>query len=345
MCETRVHINSSLWLKRLFLSLILCSLITFTIFPQAKQETVNGYCDYHFLPSHLIIVDGQRIITNKSTKFKNGSVTLPGAEAKVKGTRQPDGSILASEIDNKSGGTALFAVEALNGASQMERFWLSRGSVLEPSSDGWMSMGNIISEGPQVTRVQNIMSRLLPPYFQLYQDILARVHVYVIENEDWNASSMANGSVWVNSGLLRDMSDDELAIILGHELVHYTYEHTRRMMKKDMLIGLTAAAAESFTHDVQTQQLIGLAFSAWRNGYSRGYEDQADRVGLRYAYEAGFDVSKSIRLWERFEQKYPQSDKLTNLIFGDHSRNTDRIRNLQNEINLNYLQKRPDGPR
>ena len=36
--------------------------------------------------------------------------------------------------------------------------------------------------------------------------------------------------------------------------------------------------------------------SAWKNGYGRGLEDQADRVGLRYAYEAGYDISKGPRL-------------------------------------------------
>jgi len=35
---------------------------------------------------------------------------------------------------------------------------------------------------------------------------------------------MGNGALWVYTGLMREMSDDELAIVLGHELAHYTHE-------------------------------------------------------------------------------------------------------------------------
>jgi predicted Zn-dependent protease len=40
------------------------------------------------------------------------------------------------------------------------------------------------------------------------------------------------------------------------------------------------------------------------SGYSREYEDQADRVGLRYVYQAGFDPTKGPGLWGKFKEKY-----------------------------------------
>ena len=49
--------------------------------------------------------------------------------------------------------------------------------------------------------------------------------------------------------------------------------------------------------------LAGLGALAFSNGYSRNHEDQADRVGMRYAYEGGYDVSKGPRLWERFASR------------------------------------------
>src|SRR4029450_12182313 len=68
-------------------------------------------------------------------------------------------------------------------------------------------------------------------------------------------------------------------------------------------------------------------------------EDQADRVGLRYAYEAGYDISKGPRLWQRFAKKYGESGKAANFFFGDHSLSSARAINLERQLALNY----PDG--
>jgi hypothetical protein len=103
-----------------------------------------------------------------------------------------------------------------------------------------------------------------------------------------------------------------------------------------MWIGL-AAAAGGATKNPAAQQLIVLGLAAWRNGYGRENEDQADRVGLRYAYEADFDIEKGSRVWLRFLQKYGQSNKLTNILTNDHSRHSERYALLQNEVSMNYL--------
>ena len=66
-----------------------------------------------------------------------------------------------------------------------------------------------------VDRVRRITGQLLPPYVEP-----ERVRVYVVDNPEWNAMAMGNYSIYVFSGLLLDMDDDEVAIVLGHELVH-----------------------------------------------------------------------------------------------------------------------------
>jgi predicted Zn-dependent protease len=75
---------------------------------------------------------------------------------------------------------------------------------------------------------------------------------------------------------------------------------------------------------------------AWQNGYGRSHEDQADRVGLRYAYEAGFDITKGPQLWRRFAQKYGQEDVVQNFFFSDHSLASKRAAHLERELALNY---------
>jgi Zn-dependent protease with chaperone function len=321
-------------LQRFSFVTLICLIGVFPAFPQDKQETLNGYAEY--FKNGFLIVEGQRVYASPSTKFKkvNGLEKIPlGSEIKIKAIRQSDGSMLATEVETKPNGSALFESQAWVMTNQWEKLWVDNGMMLVQTAEGnWVSRGRIISEGLQVARVQNIMARLLPPYIQAN-----RLRVRVIENEEWNASAMANGAIWVHTSLLRDMSDDELAIILGHELGHFSHEHTRRQMKKAMWINMAGAAAQGATNNAQAQQYIALASLAWKNTYSREHEDQADRVGLRYAYEGGFDVIKGHRVWQRFLEKYGESDKLNNLIYGSHSLSSERLRNLQKEIEWNYL--------
>ncbi len=197
--------------------------------------------------------------------------------------------------------------------------------------------------GPQVDRVRHIVDTLLPPYLHPED-----VRIYVIENKEWNAFAMGNYSIYVFTGLLDDMDDDEVAIVLGHELVHATHEHSRKQFKKDMwiqLLALGALGAASTIDDDTKQAIVGLAVvagaSAWQSGYGRGMEDQADRVGLRYAYEAGYDITKGPRLWNRFAKKYGEGNKVANFFFSDHSQSAARATKLEKEIAFNY----PDGPK
>ena len=75
---------------------------------------------------------------------------------------------------------------------------------------------------------------------------------------------------------------------------------------------------------------------AWENGYGRNLEDQADRVGLRYAYEGGFDVECAIEMWSRIRSRFGEKDAVTNWFADDHSQSTGRIKNIRRELQLNY---------
>ena len=170
------------------------------------------------------------------------------------------------------------------------------------------------------------------------------VRLYVVNSPMWNASAAANGSIWIHTGLLRDAkSDDEVAAVLGHELAHYTHEHLRKNHRQThwqrlVYVGASAAIAEIDSPWTQRDvtRFLELSLAAWYNGYGRNLEDQADRVGLRYAHEAGFDVSHAIQLWQRRLNQRGESSRVTNFFWEDHSRPSDRIRNIEQQIALNY---------
>jgi beta-barrel assembly-enhancing protease len=312
-----------------------------------NEEKAEGYLEWRH--GTELVVDGQRVATNTSTRFKGKNeakdvASIPlGYEVKAKGPRRADGALVAREIEAKPNGEAMFEKDVRSLTDQAEQQAHASGRFGPAAAEGRdQSQGRLIESGPQVDRVRRIVETLVPPYVDPDD-----VRVYVIENREWNAFAMANRSIYVYTGLLNDLDDDELAIVLGHELVHATHEHTRRQFKKQMWIQLAAlgvagveeATIEDKNKRAVAQLLTVFAAGAWSNGYGRDLEDQADRVGLRYAYEAGWDITKGPRLWNRFAKKYGESGKAANFFFGDHSLSSARAVNLERQIALNY----PEG--
>jgi Zn-dependent protease with chaperone function len=314
--------------------------------PAAAKDTsrgevrLEGYAEWR--DGDALVVDGQRVRPATAKLKVEGArdwASIPlGYEMKVRGVRQADGSVRALEIEAKPNGSALFEGEVRSATDEAEAKFRRAGNFFEESSGRMKVVGRLYDRGPRVDRVREIVDRLVPPY--LAPD---GVRVYVIENPEWNAFAMGNFSVYVFSGLLKDMDDDELAIVLGHEIAHATHEHTRRHFKKEMWIQIAAlgvmASAETIDdrHKRAIVQLIAqLGAIAWSSGYGRSLEDQADRVGMRYAYEAGYDVRKGPELWERFARKYGQGNKVASFFFSDHSQSKVRAANLKRELLANY---------
>jgi Zn-dependent protease with chaperone function len=315
---------------------------------KVKEEEAEGYLEWR--QGETLIVDGQKVTATAGTKFKGKDqatsvATIPmGFEVKAKGIRGADGSLIARELEAKPNGSALFEKDVRSMTDEAESEYRKAGRFFNTLEGGKTeTVGWMFDSGPKVERARRIVDNLLPPYVDQSQ-----VRVYVIENREWNAFAMGNFSIYVFSGIMDDLDDDELAIVLGHEIAHATHEHTRRQFKKAMWIQLAAIGVAAAAEEIDdknkravAQLLVAFGAQAWKNGYGRAMEDQADRVGLRYAYEGGYDITKGPRLWQRFAKKYGESGKVANFFFGDHSLSSARAVNLERQLALNYA----DGPK
>ncbi len=239
--------------------------------PQGSRgEKVDGYAEYRL--GDCLIADAQRVCPAPGLKLKGAGdaksfASIPlGYELKAKGVRRPDGSLLARELEAKPNGSAMFEGEIKSATDQAERQARERGRFY---ADEKTSIGRLIESGPQVDRVRGIVDSLLPPY--LHPE---NVRIYVIDNPEWNAFAMGNYSIYVFTGLLNDLDDDEVAIVLGHELVHATHEHSRKQFKRDMWIqlGLLGVLGATSTIDDDTKQavvgLIAVAGASARSAFS-----------------------------------------------------------------------------
>ena len=308
------------------------------------EVRLDGYAEWR--RGDVLIVEGQRVRASARMRFKGGgeardfrSIPL-GYEVKLKGGRVSDGSVLARELEAKPNGQALFEAELRSAFDEREQQYLRRGRMYDEDDKGGVAhdYGSLHGQGPEVERVRAITANIVPRYLRS-DDFRA----YVVDNKEWNAMAAPNRSIYVFSGLLRDLDDDEVAIVLGHELVHASHEHSRKQFKKNLLIQLAAlgvaAGAEgidSAGKRIALQAIALVGASAWTNGYGRANEDQADRVGLRYAHEGGYAVAKGPALWLKFAHKYGEGNQVFDFFFSDHSQSLVRARNLERELALNY---------
>src|SRR5213594_270043 len=172
--------------------------------------TIDGYLE--FKKASYLIVDAQRVeITPKTMlkagKYKKVSDIPLGYRIKAKGTRSKDGTIDAAQVEATKNGSEFMEKDVLAGTDQAEKAYVQAKKVSDVGPDGKEQViGALKESGPEVDRCRRIVDRLLPSYVNP-----KKVRVYVVDNPEWNAMAMANFSIYVYSGLMKDLDDDEMA--------------------------------------------------------------------------------------------------------------------------------------
>jgi len=117
--------------------------------------------------------------------------------------------------------------------------------------------------------------------------------------------------------------DDELAVIMGHELAHLTARHLPKNISMVALCGVLGGLTGPFA-PFTTQALYA--------PYSRKNEREADYLGLIYAHNAGYDVEKGAVLWKRFALEIPRSRSKS--FLRSHPASPERILRVKNVVKL-----------
>lgn len=134
------------------------------------------------------------------------------------------------------------------------------------------------------------------------------------------------GKVIVSEGMMRFVrSDDELAMILGHELAHLTEGHVSRGAVSNTLLGLGSAIVGTLFPggDIAT----GLVGQMVINRFNQDQEREADQVGLRYVYQAGYDPQTAVQVMQRMAEEVPETASAG--FFSSHPSSVERFATLQ----------------
>jgi predicted Zn-dependent protease len=156
----------------------------------------------------------------------------------------------------------------------------------------------------QVQRVRNIVTRLVPQTAAFRPDAQKWPwEVHIISLDEVNAWCMPGGKMAVYTGLIQKLqvTDDELAGVMGHEIAHALREHARerisRQMGTQMAVGIAGAL---FGVGDLGQSLGNMVADVTLNlPNSRLHETEADRIGVELAARAGYDPRAAISLWEK----------------------------------------------
>ncbi len=159
----------------------------------------------------------------------------------------------------------------------------------------------------QVQRVRNIVNRLIPQTAVFRPDAQKwNWEANVISSPEVNAWAMPGGKIAVYTGLIEklNITDDELAAVLGHEIAHALREHARERASEQMVAGsLISLGSQLFGLGELGQRGAEFAYMGLLGlPNSRRHETEADRIGVELAARAGYDPRAAISLWQKMGQ-------------------------------------------
>lgn len=184
----------------------------------------------------------------------------------------------------------------------------------------------------QLRRLRAIAARMIPladrfnPRARQWQ-----WEVNLIDAKQINAFCMPGGKIAVYTGILDTLklTDDEVAMVMGHEIAHALREHARERMAKNQLTRLGAGLLGELLGGGKYAGAFRFGGDLLSLKFSRDDETDADVVGLDLAARAGFDPRAGVTLW----QKMMEADRAKPLEFlSTHPAGENRVKEIERHL-------------
>ncbi len=166
----------------------------------------------------------------------------------------------------------------------------------------------------------------------------------VIDSDVINAFSLPGGFVYVNTGTILAADEEaELAGVMAHEIAHVCARHATRQMTRGNLanIGTIPLIFVGGGIGYAVYQAAGLGLPVAFMSFQRGFEAEADYLGLQYDYKAGYDPQAFISFFEKIQAQEKRKPGIMDKTFASHPQTPDRIEKSQEEIST-ILPARPE---
>ncbi len=159
--------------------------------------------------------------------------------------------------------------------------------------------------------------------------------IKVLDSEEVNAFALPGGFFFVNTGLiLKTETEAELAGVMSHEIAHVAARHGTRQATRGEIVNY-ATLPLIFMGGWTGYAVQGIASAAIPLGFlkfSRGFESEADMLGLQYMYKSGYDPTAFVDFFEKIETLEKNKPGTMSKVFSTHPLTDDRIAAAQKNI-------------
>jgi beta-barrel assembly-enhancing protease len=159
--------------------------------------------------------------------------------------------------------------------------------------------------------------------------------IHVIEDDSVNALSLPGGFFFVNTGLiLTAATEAELAGGMAHEIAHIAARHTTRQATREQVAQMATIPLILMGGwaGYGTRQAAGMMIPMTMLQFSRGFESEADLLGLEYLYKAGYDPNGMVDIFERIDRLSGAQPGKVSKLFQTHPLTGDRVVAAQKNI-------------
>lgn len=200
--------------------------------------------------------------------------------------------------------------------------------------DKAQSAKTLNTNASETKRVKQITNKLIAQVGVFRQDALNwNWEVNVIDSKEVNAYCMPGGKIAVYSGIIHslDLTEDELAAIIGHEMAHALREHSREQISQQVATEQALSLASALAGLGSLQQSLANKASELilTLPFSRTMESEADVIGMELMARAGYNPEATIHVWEKMEKLGGNS---TPELLSTHPSDASRIARLQAEL-------------
>ena len=249
----------------------------------------------------------------KEKKSEKAAAQTPVNTSKTLSTNEDPGMIGKRNING--GADKIFG---WLGGSQEKEMAIGRQLALEVEQQAKMVEDEMVTE--YINRVgQNIV---------LHSDAKIPFTIKVIDSDEVNAFALPGGFFFVNKGLILGADNEsELAGAMAHEIAHVCARHAMENQGKGTLLNYGLLAGIIFTGGIAgtvLQNTAGIAQALAFFKFSRGAEEEADRLGVQYLYASGYDPTGMATMFEKLSSQNKKKPGTIAKLFSSHPQSIER---------------------
>jgi beta-barrel assembly-enhancing protease len=220
----------------------------------------------------------------------------------------------------------------------------------------WYSIESDIKMGKQYAQMVDSSSKLVTdPVVAEYVNRLGQNLVRnsdaqvpftfkIIDSDVVNAMSLPGGFVYVDTAtILAADGEAELAGVMAHEIAHVAARHATRQLTRSQYanIGTLPLIFMGGGIGYAVRSAAGIGLPVTFMSFQRGFEAEADYLGLQYMYKAGYDPQSFVSFFEKLQALEKKKPGTLAKTFASHPQTPDRISASQEEIEK-ILPARPE---